>query len=43
MTSALPSLEVVRFRLVVMERFMRAVPFWPPLQEKENLPTAESA
>ncbi|CAE7207671.1 NSUN2 [Symbiodinium sp. CCMP2456] len=34
-------LKVVRFRLVVMERFMRAVPFWPPLQEKENLPTAE--
>ncbi|CAE7272671.1 ANK2, partial [Symbiodinium sp. KB8] len=25
-----------------MERFMRAVPFWQPLQEKEILPTAES-
>ncbi|CAE7380155.1 ANK2 [Symbiodinium sp. CCMP2592] len=25
-----------------MERFMRVVPFWQPLQEKEILPTAES-
>ncbi|CAE7230680.1 unnamed protein product, partial [Symbiodinium microadriaticum] len=31
-----------RSRLAVMERFMRAVPFWQPLQEKELLPTAES-
>lgn len=41
-TSALPSPDVVRPRLVVMERFMRAVPFWQPLREKEILPTAES-
>ncbi|CAE7262437.1 unnamed protein product, partial [Symbiodinium necroappetens] len=40
--SVCPLQIITPARLVVMERFMRAVPFWQPLREKEILPTAES-